>query len=64
MPMLENHDRKNSSTDSQKCASKGCDRRRIDGSDFCLFCLTARKGNPASRTTCDNLLAIRDPSGI
>ena len=49
---------------SRKCATKGCDRRRIGGSDFCLCCLTSRRGRPASRATCDNLPAIRDRNGI
>lgn len=43
----------------EKCARLGCDRRKANGSDFCLTC--AGKGLDRPSTTCDNLTAMRDP---
>lgn len=43
-----------------KCASLGCDGKKLDDSDFCLACISRRADKPLTRRSCDNLPCLTD----
>jgi hypothetical protein len=47
---------------SAKCSRGGCGNRRLEGGDFCLSCVASRRSAVGARSTCDNLVAVPDPS--